>query len=238
MPAGDTMTEYYVAALGPAHAGGLFIAFRRALPGEGVCWPLPWAGTWSEAAVTEAAAELNDGMEAVAAPRDAVHALATAPPAGKIDGDAGPVVRNTAANRRALVLAARQAVARSEAFEIPRAPGLARGGAEVAKALGALLPLLGRAENLGNDRRWRLRAELLAAWRLDDPRRGQDAAEAVREAVGDAGTDSPEAPRRRPSRPPQEPGRAEPAILRRVPPAAPPQPPPADQEVVRKVPRS
>ena len=229
------MTEYYVAALGPAHAQGLFISFRRSAPDDGLCWPLPWAGTWPEAAVAEAAAELNDGVEAVAVPKEAAHALATAPPPGKIDGDAGPVVRNTAANRQALVLAARQAVSRLTAFEIPRACDPARGGAEVAKALEALLPLLGHAENLGDDRLWRLRAELLASWRLDDRRRGEEAAQAVRNAVGVAG-DAPAAPRRRPARPPQEPGRAEVAILRRAPPAAPPQPPPPDQEV-RKVPR-
>lgn len=229
------MTEYYVAALGPAHAQGLFISFRRLVPEGGLCWPLPWAGTWPEAAVAENAAELNDGVEAAAVPKEAVHALATAPPPGKIDGDAGPVVRNTAANRQALVLAARQAVARLSAFEIPWACDPARGGAEVAKALGLLLPLLGHAENLGNDRLWHLRAELLAAWRLGDPQRGQEAVQAVRNAVETAG-DAPAAPRRRPARPPQEPGRAEVAILRRVPPPAPPQPPSPDQEV-RKVPR-
>lgn len=229
------MTEYYVAALGPAHVQGLFISFRRLVPEGGLCWPLPWAGTWPEAAVAEGAAELNDGVEAAAVPKEAVHALATAPPPGKIDGDAGPVVRNTAANRQALVLAARQAVARLAAFEIPWACDPARGGAEVAKALGMLLPLLGHAENLGNDRLWHLRAELLASWRLGDPRRGQEAVQAVRNAVGAAG-DAPATPPRRPARPPQEPGRAEVAILRRVPPAAPPQPPSPDQEV-RKVPR-
>ncbi len=229
------MTEYYVAALGPAHGQGLFISFRRLVPEGGLCWPLPWAGTWPEAAVVEDAAALNDGVEAVAVPREAVHALATAPPPGKIDGDAGPVVRNTAANRQALVLAARQAVARLAAFEIPRACDPAtRGGANIFKALETLLPLLGRAENLGNDRLWRLRAELLAAWRSDDRRRGQEAVQAVRDAVGAAGEAPP--PHRRPARPPQEAGRAEVAILRRVPPAVPPQPPPPDQEV-RKVPR-
>ena len=229
------MTEYYVAALGPAHAQGLFISFRRLVPEGGLCWPLPWAGTWPEAAVAEGAAELNDGVEAAAVPREAVHALATAPPPGKIDGDAGPVVRNTAANRQALVLAARQAVARLSAFEIPWACDPARSGAEIAKALGMLLPLLGHAENLGNDRLWHLRAELLASWRLGDPRRSQEAVQAVRNAMG-AARDAPVPPRRRPARPPQEPGQAEVAILRRVPPATPPQPPSPDQEV-RKVPR-
>ncbi len=232
------MTEYYVAALGPAHAQGLFIGFRRPTPDEGVCWPLPWAGTWPEADIMEGAAELNDGLEAAAVPKDAVQALATPPPPGKIDGDAGPVVRNTAANRRALVFASRQAVARLEAFEIPRAGDPARGSVEIFKALGALLPLLGRVENLEDDRLWRLRAELLASWRLDDRRRGQEAVQAVREAVGAAATCVPATPRRRPAHPPQEPGRAEVAILRRASPAAPPPPPPPDQEVVRKVPRS
>lgn len=235
MPAGDTMTEYYVAALGPAHVQGLFIGFRCPELVDGLCWPLPWAGTWPEAAVVENAAELNDGVEAVAVPKEAVHALATAPPPGKIDGDTGPVVRNTAANRRALVFAARQAVARLTAFEIPRACDPTRSDAEVYKAFETLLPLLGRAENLGNDRLWQLRAELLASWRSDDQRRGREAAQAVRNAVGAA--ENALAPsRRRPARPPQEPGRAEVAILRRAPPPAPPQPPPPDQEV-RKVPR-
>lgn len=229
------MTEYYVAALGPAHAQGLFISFRRSELDDGLCWPLPWAGTWPEAAVVEGAAELNDGVKAVAVPKEAAHALATAPPPGKIDGDSGPVVRNTAANRQALVLAARQAVSRLAAFEIPWACDSARGGAEVAKALGMLLPLLGRAENLGNDRLWHLRAELLASWRSDDRRRGQEAVQAVRNAVG-AAEEVSATPRQRPARPPQEPGRAEVAILRRAPPAAPPQPPSPDQEV-RKVPR-
>ncbi len=232
------MAEYYVAALGPAHAQGLFIGFLRAAPDGGVCWPLPWAGTWAEAAVVDGAAELNDGFEAAAVPKEAVHALATAPPPGKIDGDAGPVVRNTAANRRALVFAARQAVARLEAFEIPRTGHLTPGGAEVAKALGALLPLLGRAESLEDDRLWRLRADLLAALRSDDGRRSQDAVQAVREAVAGAGPAvSATKPPRRPARPPPESGRAEVAILRRAPLVAPPQPPPPDQEVVRKVPR-
>lgn len=229
------MAEYYVAALGPAHAQGLFIGFRRPAPNEDVCWPLPWAGLWPEADVVEAAAQLNDGIEAVAVPREAVHALATAPPPGKIDGDAGPVVRNTAANRRALVFAARQAVARLEAFEIPRVGDPARGDAETLKALAALLPLLGRAENLEDDRLWRLRADLLASLR-GDLRRGQEAIQAVREAVEGAGADASATPRRRPAHPPPEPGRAEVAILRLVPQAAPPRPPPPDQEV-RKLPR-
>lgn len=231
------MAEYYVAALGPAHAQGLFIGFRRPAPSEDVCWPLPWAGLWPEADVVEAAAHLNDGIEAVAAPKESVYALATPPPPGKIDGDAGPVVRNTAANRRALVFAARQAVARLEAFEIPQASDPARGDAEILKALAALLPWLGRAENLGDDRLWRLRADLLASLRLGDQRRGQEAVQAVREAVEGIGAD-PAAiqPRRRPLHPPPEPGEAEVAILRRVPQAAPPLPPPPDQEV-RKLPR-
>lgn len=102
------MAGYYIAALGLTRAEDLYVSFRRLMRSEGVCWPLPWAGTWSEAAVMQDAAELNDGAEVVAVSRDAVHALATAPTPGRINGDVGPVVRNSAANSRALVLAARR----------------------------------------------------------------------------------------------------------------------------------
>ncbi len=73
------MTDYYVAALGLTRAADLYISFRRLVHSDGVCWPLPWAGTWSEAAVVQAAVELNDGVETVAVPKDVVHGIATGP---------------------------------------------------------------------------------------------------------------------------------------------------------------
>ncbi len=135
------MTDYYVAALGLTRAEDLYISFRRLVRSDGVCWPLPWAGTWFEAAVVQAAAELNDGVESVAVPKDVVHGIATAPTAGRIDGDVGPVVRNSASNRRALVVAARRDIARMEAVGIPPAGDAARGDDDIYKALGTLLPL-------------------------------------------------------------------------------------------------
>lgn len=203
--------------------------------GDGVCWPLPWAGIWSEAAVVQAAAELNDGVEAIAVPRDAVHALATRPAPGRIDGDFGPVVRNSAANRRALVIAARHDIARIEAVEIPPAGDAADGDEDLRKALGALLPLLGREENVGNDRLWRLRTDLLTALHLDDRRRGERAALAANAITRKAEAVSSE--RRTPQRPihPRpEPGQAQIAVLRPLPSQAPPRPPSPDMEVSAK----
>ena len=234
------MTDYYVAALGATRAEDLYICFRRPVASDGVCWPLPWAGTWSEAEVVQAAAVLNDGVDTIAVPKDAVHALATPPPAGKIDGDVGPVVRNSASNRRALIVAARRDIARMEAFEIPRADDAVRGDEGVVKALGMLLPLLGREESVGNDRLWRLRAELLALLHSDDRRRIQRAVQAVNEAVGRVETGRVETasatkPVQRPIHPEQNPGQAEVAILRSPQPTTPPSPPSPDMAVGSKV---
>ena len=229
------MTDYYVAVLGLTRPEDFYICFRRPVAKDGVCWPLPWAGTWSEAEVVQAAAELNDGVETIAVPRDAVHALATVPPVGKIEGDVGPVVRNSASNRRTLIVAARRDIARMEAFEIPRADDAMRGDESVVKALAALLPLLARGESIENDRLWRLRADLLALLHSDDRRRMQRAVQAVGELVGRAEATPPvgKAPQR-PLHPRQEPGQAEVAILRAPPPSAPPLPPPPDMEVGSK----
>src|SRR3954453_21564563 len=120
------MTEYYIAELGPTRARDLYISFRCAGYGGDVCWPLAWAGTWLEMDVVQAAAELNDGIETVAVPKEAVHALATEPAPGRINGEPGPVVRNSASNRRALVVAARRKIAHSDNFEIPSVMDAAR----------------------------------------------------------------------------------------------------------------
>ncbi len=234
------MTDYYVAELGVTRAADLYICFRRPVAGDGVCWPLPWAGAWSESEVVRAAAELNDGIETIAVPRDAVHALATMPPSGRIDGDVGPVVRNSASNRRALIVAARRDIARGEAFEIPPADDAVQGDESVVKALGALLPLLGRAGAVENDRLWRLRADLLALLRSDDRRRIQRAVQSVNELAGRAEAAPPagNGPQRAPrptsmptSMAAQDAGQAEVAILRAARPSTPPAPPPPDMEV-------
>jgi hypothetical protein len=226
------MTDYFVAALGATRPEDLYICFRRPVRSDGVCWPLPWAGAWSEAEVVRAAAELNDGVEMVAVPRDIVHALATPPPPGKIDGDVGPVVRNSASNRRALIVAARRDIARMEAFEIPPADDALRGDESVIKALAALLPLLGREDSIEDDRVWQLRADLLALLHSDDRRRIQRTVKAVHDIAGKAEMAAPATkPPQRPMRPTQAPGQAEVTILRSPPPSVPPPPPSPDTEV-------
>jgi len=232
------MTDYYVAVLGATRSEDLYVCFRRPVLSDGVCWPLPWAGAWSEAEVVRGAAELNDGVGTIAVPQEAVQALATAPPTGKIDGDVGPVVRNSASNRRALIVAARRDIARMEAFGIPPAEDAMRGDEGVVKALGALLPLLGREGSIEDDRLWRLRAELLALLHLGDRRRIQRAVQAVHELAGKAeaavpATRTPARPMR-PMHPAQAPGQAEVAILRAPPPSVPPTAPPPGTEVGAK----
>ena len=226
------MSVYYVAALGPTHAHDPYICFRCPMDGDSVCWPLPWAGTWSEADVMEAAAELNNGVDTLAVPDNAVRALATAPAPGKIDGDVGPVVRNSALNRRALVVAGRQNIARLEAFAIPRVADPAHGNDEILKALGALLPLLGREENVGNDRLWRLRADLLVSLHAEEWQRDQRTVQAVNAVVGHAEVRfASTRTSQRPVRPIREPGQAEVAVLRIAPPSQPPLTPSPETKV-------
>ncbi len=208
------MADYYVADLRLSRAEDLYISFRRPDRSDGVCWPLPWAGVWPEAGVRQADASI-DGVETVAVPVDAVHLLATEPAPGRIDGDVGPIVRNSASNRRALVLAARRDIARTEAFDIPYADHGTPGGESIIKSLGVLLPLLSREENVGNDRLWQLRADLLASLFTDDPRRGQQAVQAVNATV--VGHEAP--------------GQAEIAILQFSPSSVPQAPPSPDSEV-------
>ncbi len=232
------MADYYVADLGHSRAEDLYISFRRPDRSDGVCWPLPWAGVWPEAGVRQAS-EAIDGVEAVAVPIDAVHALATEPATGRIDGDIGPVVRNSASNRRALVLAARRDIARTEAFDIPYAEHVVQGGESMVKALGMLLPLLGREDNIGNDRLWQLRADLLAALDTSDARRGERAVLAVTATLQEGGATSPRmAPPQRRVRAPQAPGQAEVAILQFSTPPIGQQPPSPDAEVGVKISKS
>ena len=119
-----------------------------------------------------------------------------------------------------------------EAVEIPRADDAARGDESVVKALGALLPLLGREQSVEEDRLWRLRADLLALLHSDDRRRIQRVVKAVTEVAGRAEAASvPTAAPLRPVRPNQGPGQAEVAILRSPPPSTPPLPPSPDMPV-------
>lgn len=64
---------------------------------RGYAWPLSWAGKYKESVIRDSLGYYNDGLANVAVPCAVLDALAVAPTPGHIDGDAGPVVPNTAA---------------------------------------------------------------------------------------------------------------------------------------------
>jgi hypothetical protein len=84
---------------------------------KGYCWPLSWAGEYSEKAVMENLGYYNSGRSAIAVLASVVDALAEIPRQGDIDGNAGPVVRNTKRNWRML----RAAVIQGPSYEVKQA---------------------------------------------------------------------------------------------------------------------
>lgn len=70
----------------------------------GYAYPLPWSGQYDLASLKPGYHEKREGRKFIrfAVPCSVADGLATAPPAKLIDGDAGPVVMNTATNRQAL----------------------------------------------------------------------------------------------------------------------------------------
>jgi hypothetical protein len=82
-----------------------YITFWRP-DNAGYAYPLSWAGKYAPERVRERAAyyitRRGRWLIRFAAPCSAVDAMAEAPRSGVIDGDAGPVVPNTAENRAAL----------------------------------------------------------------------------------------------------------------------------------------
>lgn len=99
------MCQYYIADLRPEWRANPYITFWRA-GNRGYAYPLSWAGRYGQAELIEAINYYwkRDGQTLI---RFAVHCtavdrLSIAPAPGVIDGDAGPVVPNTPANRRIL----------------------------------------------------------------------------------------------------------------------------------------
>lgn len=83
-------------------------------------YPLSWAGDYTESQVIEGGRyyttkEGGRSLIRFAVERRIAEAMATAPQRGHIDGDTGPVVLNTADNRRKLRAAAFRLPARIEA---------------------------------------------------------------------------------------------------------------------------
>ena len=69
----------------------LYITFWRA-EDAGYCWPLKWAGKYTEAQINESPDYYHNNESTLAVPCDVVDKLGIAPKKGHIDGDVGPVI--------------------------------------------------------------------------------------------------------------------------------------------------
>jgi hypothetical protein len=85
---------FYVVNLSHLKSSDAYITLWRP-ECKGYAWPLSWAGKYAEAEIRSQLDYYNSG-ENVAVPCAVLDALAVAPRPGDIDGDAGPVVLNTA----------------------------------------------------------------------------------------------------------------------------------------------
>lgn len=99
------MTEFYIADLRKEWSRQPYITFWRP-DNANYAWPLVWAGKYGKA-IVDAKADyycVKDGriFRRFPVPCAIVEALGVQPEAGRIDGNTGPVVLNTKANREKL----------------------------------------------------------------------------------------------------------------------------------------
>lgn len=105
------MTEFFIIDLRREWRGQKYITFWRP-NNSNYAWPLSWAGRYSQETVDAEGwyyCNTNGGRELVRfpVPCEIVEAMALTPPdSGDIDGNAGPVLRNTKKVRRKLRRAA------------------------------------------------------------------------------------------------------------------------------------
>lgn len=97
--------QFYIVDLRPEWARRPCITFWR--PGNaGYAYPLPWSGRYDEATVVDAGTyhTRQEGRRWVrfAVPCEVVEQMSVPTPPKIVDGDVGPVVLNTGANRIAL----------------------------------------------------------------------------------------------------------------------------------------
>lgn len=98
---------YYIVSVNHTSRNHDYITFWR--PNDrGYCYPLSWAGIYSHQQVMANLSYYNQGCASFAVRKEAVDALAESPAPGMIDGDAGPVIRNTGRNWQKLLKAAIQ----------------------------------------------------------------------------------------------------------------------------------
>lgn len=94
---------FYVADFRPEWSKNPCVTFWRP-ESAGYAYPLPWSGRYTRDEVIPGYHDKREGRRLIrfAVPCAVVDALGAMPPAGLIDDNSGPVVLNTADNRRAL----------------------------------------------------------------------------------------------------------------------------------------
>lgn len=102
-------SEYYIADLRSNFSSNPYITFWRP-ENAGYAYPLSWAGKYTRDVVIEGGSYYTQrqgrSLIRFGVPCQAADKISEAPTAGHIDGNAGPVVRNTPKNRRKLRSAA------------------------------------------------------------------------------------------------------------------------------------
>jgi len=102
---------YFIADMRRSFHGNPYITFWRP-KNAGYAYPLPWSGRYTKADVDASRGYYNaiEGGRLIrcAVPCEVVEEIAEPPGPGMIDGNVGPVVYNTAANRKSIRAAARK----------------------------------------------------------------------------------------------------------------------------------
>ena len=93
---------FYVISLNHTKRRDAYITIWRP-DDKGYAYPLSWSGRYTEDRIASMLGYYNSGHSAVAVPCDVLDAIAIAPKAGLIDGDAGPVIPNRAASWKAIL---------------------------------------------------------------------------------------------------------------------------------------
>jgi hypothetical protein len=96
------VNDFYVISLKHSQKRHRYITFWRH-DDKGYAWPLSWAGRYGREHVMGQIDYYNNGCDSISVPVDIIDAMTVAPNKGDIDGDAGPVVLNTAENWRKIM---------------------------------------------------------------------------------------------------------------------------------------
>lgn len=96
------MADCFIVNLSHLQRSHRYVTFWRP-DDKGYAYPLSWSGRYAEERVRAALHYYNTGTANIAVPCDVIEQLAVDPTPGDIDNDAGPVVRNNAANWRRII---------------------------------------------------------------------------------------------------------------------------------------